>query len=61
MRYTIRKSEIDDVKKYDIDIFVMGDDWVGRFDFLKEYCEVIYLPRTPNVSSTVTREFLEGK
>mgnify|MGYP003297724621 CR=1 FL=1 len=54
-------QKIDDVKKYDIDIFVMGDDWVGRFDFLKEYCEVIYLPRTPNVSSTVTREFLEGK
>lgn len=41
-----------DVAKYNVDIFVMGDDWEGKFDFLKEQCEVVYLPRTPDVSST---------
>lgn len=41
-----------DVAQYGVDIFVMGDDWRGKFDFLKEQCEVIYLPRTPDVSST---------
>ena len=41
-----------DVAKYGVDVFVMGDDWKGKFDFLKEQCEVVYLPRTPDVSST---------
>ena len=41
-----------DVTKYGVDIFVMGDDWKGKFDFLKDLCEVVYLPRTPEVSST---------
>ena len=41
-----------DVKLYKIDIFVIGDDWAGKFDFLKEDCEVIYLPRTPKISTT---------
>ncbi len=41
-----------DVKKYDVDIFVIGDDWEGKFDFLKEQCEVVYLPRTPEISSS---------
>ena len=41
-----------DVAKYGVDIFVMGDDWKGKFDFLKDQCEVVYLPRTPDVSST---------
>lgn len=41
-----------DVEKYHIDAFVMGDDWEGKFDFLKEQCEVIYLPRTPEISTT---------
>ena len=49
----------DDVKKYDIDIFVMGDDWSGKFDFIKEYCEVKILPRTPDVSSTLARNYLD--
>lgn len=47
-----------DIKEHNIDIFVMGDDWKGKFDFLKDYCEVIYLPRTPDVSSTKTKTFL---
>lgn len=45
-------QKINDIKKYDIDTFVMGDDWKGQFDFLKEYCEVIYLPRTNGISTT---------
>lgn len=45
-------QKIEDIKKYDVDIFVMGDDWEGRFDFLKDYCEVIYLPRTVGISTT---------
>ena len=52
-------QKIDDVKKYQADIFVMGDDWQGKFDFLKDYCEVIYLPRTPDVCSTKTKEYLQ--
>ena len=46
------EQKIDDVKNFKIDIFVMGNDWVGKFDFLKDYCEVIYLPRTSNISTT---------
>lgn len=42
----------EDILKYKADIFVMGDDWKGRFDYLNKYCEVIYLPRTPDVCST---------
>ena len=52
------EQKIEDIKKYNIDIFVMGDDWKGKFDFLKDYCEVIYLPRTPSVSSTTTKQNL---
>lgn len=52
------EQKIDDIKKYQADIFVMGDDWKGKFDYLKDYCEVIYLPRTPDVSSTQTKKYL---
>jgi len=45
-------QKIDDVKKYNVDVFVIGDDWEGKFDFLKEYCEVVYLPRTVGISTT---------
>ncbi|WP_047982601.1 glycerol-3-phosphate cytidylyltransferase [Ornithinibacillus contaminans] len=45
-------QKIEDVKKYDIDVFVMGDDWKGKFDYLKEYCVVNYLPRTVGISTT---------
>lgn len=45
-------QKINDVKENDIDIFVMGDDWKGQFDFLKDYCKVIYLPRTEGISTT---------
>lgn len=52
------EQKIDDVKKYQADIFVMGDDWKGKFDFLKDYCEVVYLPRTPEISTTIIKEHL---
>lgn len=48
-------QKIDDVQKYNIDIFAIGSDWEGKFDYLKEYCEVIYLPRTKGISSTQLR------
>lgn len=46
------EQKIQDVIDNDIDIFVMGHDWTGQFDFLKEYCEVVYLPRTEGISTT---------
>ena len=54
-------QKIDDIKKYNVDIFVLGSDWEGKCDYLKEYCEVVYLPRTEGVSSTMLRESLEEK
>ena len=44
-----------DIKKYQIDIFTVGSDWIGHFDYLKDYCEVVYLDRTKNISSTMLR------
>ena len=55
------EQKINDIKEYKIDYFVMGDDWKGKFDFLKDYCEVVYLPRTPDVSSTKTKAYLSHK
>lgn len=49
-----------DVVKYGVDIFVMGDDWRGKFDFLKSQCEVVYLPRTPDISSSQLKATLKG-
>lgn len=48
-------QKIDDILKYDVDIFAIGSDWVGKFDYLKEYCDVVYLPRTEGISSTLLR------
>lgn len=52
---TCWEQKIYDVKRLNVDIFVMGNDWEGEFDFLKEYCKVIYLPRTQDISSTIMR------
>jgi glycerol-3-phosphate cytidylyltransferase len=52
-------QKIEDVIKHDIDIFVMGDDWEGHFDFLKKYCKVIYLPRTINISTSKIKNDLK--
>lgn len=50
---TCWEQKKNDIHEYKIDIFVMGDDWIGKFDFLKdEGAEVVYLPRTPEISST---------
>ena len=48
-------QKIDDIQKYNIDIFTVGSDWVGKFDYLNEFCKVVYLPRTEGVSSTQIR------
>lgn len=52
------EQKISDVKEFRVDTFVMGDDWAGKFDFLKDYCEVIYLPRTPEISTTLIKQEL---
>ncbi|MCT4787287.1 glycerol-3-phosphate cytidylyltransferase [Exiguobacterium aestuarii] len=51
-------QKISDVQNHDIDVFVMGDDWEGKFDFLKDHCEVVYLPRTDGISTTQIKENL---
>jgi len=56
------EQKLDDVKRYDIDIVVMGDDWAGsdRFDYLKDHCELVFLPRTEGVSTTDIKGDLGG-
>ena len=49
-------QKIRDVQDHKVDVFVMGDDWAGKFDFLQDYCDVVYLPRTKNISSTEVKE-----
>lgn len=48
-------QKIDDILRYDVDIFAIGSDWIGKFDYLNEYCKVVYLDRTQGVSSTELR------
>lgn len=48
-------QKIDDIQKYNVDIFAIGSDWEGQFDYLKDYCKVVYLPRTEGISSTMLR------
>ena len=50
------EQKIIDVQKYRVDIFTMGDDWAGKFDYMKDYCKVVYLERTRNISSTQLRQ-----
>lgn len=54
------EQKIDDVLKYNVDVFVMGADWEGKFDFLSEYCEVHYLKRTENISSTMIKNHISS-
>ena len=54
-------QKISDIKEFRVDTFVMGSDWEGKFDFLKEYCEVVYLPRTPEISTTQIKQELKDK
>ena len=53
------EQKIKKKKKYHVDVFVMGDDWKGKFDFLKDYCEVVYLPRTEGISTTQLKDELK--
>lgn len=55
------EQKADDVREFRIDTFVMGDDWKGKFDFLKDLCEVVYLERTPEISTTQIKEDLNRK
>lgn len=52
-------QKIDDVKNHNIDLFVMGDDWKGKFDYLLEYCDVMYLERTKHISTTEIKDKLK--
>lgn len=52
------EQKAEDVKLYQVDTFVMGDDWAGKFNFLKPLCEVVYLERTPEISTTQIKEEL---
>jgi len=48
-------QKIEDIQKYNVDVFTVGSDWIGTFDYLKAFCEVVYLKRTPEISSTILR------
>ena len=54
------KQKEKDIKQYNIDLLVMGDDWKGKFDYLKRFCDVIYLKRTKEVSTTRMKKSLEN-
>lgn len=58
---TCWNQKINDVKEFKVDTFVMGDDWNGKFDYLEKYCEVIYLPRTPEISTTQIKNDIKLK
>ncbi len=53
------EQKVQDIIDYKIDVLVMGDDWLGKFDFLNEYCEVKYLPRTTDISTTHIKESIK--
>lgn len=56
------EQKIEDVKKFNVDLFVMGDDWKNKFDFLADYCDVEYLGRTPEISTSVIKaDLLSGR
>ena len=54
------EQKISDIQEYDVDIFLMGDDWKGKFDFLNECCEVRYLQRTGGISTTELKGSLKN-
>lgn len=53
------EQKVSDIKEYHVNTFIMGDDWIGKFDYLKEHCEVVYLPRTPEVPTTQIKKDLK--
>ena len=52
------EQKASDIKEHDVDVFAIGEDWAGKFDDLKELCEVVYLPRTDGISSTEIKQML---
>ncbi|MCR1875995.1 glycerol-3-phosphate cytidylyltransferase [Paraclostridium bifermentans] len=54
------EQKVKDIYEYNIDIFTIGDDWEGKFDYLKQHCEVVYLPRTEGISTTEIKENLKS-
>ncbi|WP_434797696.1 glycerol-3-phosphate cytidylyltransferase [Terrisporobacter vanillatitrophus] len=58
---TCWEQKVRDIKEFKVDTFVMGDDWDGKFDYLEEYCEVVYLPRTPEISTTQIKNDIKMK
>ena len=54
------EQKVRDIKDHDVDLFVMGDDWTGKFDELGELCEVVYVPRTQGISSTAIKQMLSA-
>ncbi len=58
---TCWEQKVSDVQEFKVDTFVIGDDWKGEFDFLKDYCEVVYLSRTPEISTTQIKKELSKK
>lgn len=54
------EQKVRDVKELHVDLFVIGNDWQGKFDFLKEFCEVLYLERTEGVSTTMLKDSLSA-
>lgn len=55
------EQKVNDIREFRVDTFVMGDDWAGKFDYLKEYCEVVYLSRTPEISTTQIKEMKKNE
>lgn len=53
------EQKISDIQNNKCDLFVMGNDWEGKFDFLKDYCDVVYLPRTPGISTTTIKKSMK--
>ena len=53
------EQKISDIAEFKVDTFVIGDDWKGKFDYLKKYCEVVYLERTPEISTTQIKQNLK--
>lgn len=52
------EQKVENIKEFKVDLFVMSDDWKGKFDYLKDYCEVVYLERTPEISTTTIKDAL---
>jgi glycerol-3-phosphate cytidylyltransferase len=55
------EQKVSDIINYQVDVFVMGNDWAGKFDSLKEHCEVIYLPRTGDISTTEIKQMVKNE